>query len=91
MLGLTASWLPADWPIAWEMGVLALVGGGVLPVNAMLGKIIPFMIWMHLRRRVPRHRAAAGHANVDRRAAAALARALAAARIAGVIAGAVAA
>lgn len=55
VLGLTASWLPADWPIAWEMGVLALVGGGVLPVNAMLGKIIPFMIWMHLRRRVPRH------------------------------------
>ena len=55
VLGLTASWLPADWPVAWEMGVLALVGGGVLPVNAMLGKIIPFMIWMHLRRRVPRH------------------------------------
>ena len=55
VLGLTASWLPADWPIGWEMGVLALVGGGVLPVNAMLGKIIPFMIWMHLRRRVPRH------------------------------------
>ena len=27
----------------------------MLPVNAMLGKIIPFMIWMHLRRRVPRH------------------------------------
>jgi len=55
VLGLTTSWLPADWPVAWEMGVLALVGGGVLPVNAMLGKIIPFMIWMHLRRRVPRH------------------------------------
>nr|WP_311527919.1 hypothetical protein [uncultured Ralstonia sp.] len=55
MLGLAASWLPADWPIAWWMGVLALVGGGVLPVNAMLGKIIPFMVWMHLRRRVPRH------------------------------------
>ena len=54
-LGLIASWLPSGWPIAWEIGVLAVVGGGVLPVNAMLGKIIPFMIWMHLRRRVPRH------------------------------------
>lgn len=55
VLGLTARWLPADWPVAWWMGVLALVGGGVLPINAMLGKIIPFMVWMHLRRRVPRH------------------------------------
>lgn len=55
VLGLTAHWLPADWPVAWWMGVLALVGGGVLPINAMLGKIIPFMVWMHLRRRVPRH------------------------------------
>lgn len=55
VLGQTAHWLPADWPVAWWMGVLALVGGGVLPVNAMLGKIIPFMVWMHLRRRVPRH------------------------------------
>lgn len=54
-LGLAAHWLPADWPVAWWMGVLALVGGGVLPINAMLGKIIPFMVWMHLRRRVPRH------------------------------------
>lgn len=55
VLGLSASWLPANWPVAWWMGVLALVGGGVLPVNAMLGKIIPFMVWMHLRRRVPRY------------------------------------
>lgn len=55
VLGLLAHWLPAHWPIAWWMGALALVGGGVLPVNAMLGKIIPFMVWMHLRRRVPRH------------------------------------
>ncbi|WP_296226498.1 hypothetical protein [Ralstonia sp. UBA689] len=55
VLGLAARWLPTGWPVAWWMGVLALVGGGVLPINAMLGKIIPFMVWMHLRRRVPRH------------------------------------
>jgi hypothetical protein len=55
VLGLAARWVPTEWPVPWWMGVLALVGGGVLPVNAMLGKIIPFMVWMHLRRRVPRH------------------------------------
>ncbi|MBA9883147.1 hypothetical protein DEE44_12525 [Ralstonia pickettii] len=55
VLGIAARWLPAGWPVAWWMGVLALVGGGVLPINAMLGKIIPFMVWMHLRRLVPRH------------------------------------
>ncbi|CAJ0698192.1 hypothetical protein LMG19089_02037 [Ralstonia edaphis] len=55
VLGVSASWLPSGGPIAWEIGVLAVVGGGVLPANAMLGKIIPFMIWMHLRKRVPRH------------------------------------
>ncbi|MGE1005315.1 hypothetical protein [Ralstonia pseudosolanacearum] len=55
VLGLAAHWLPPDWPVAWWMGALALVGGGVLPVNAMLGKIVPFMVWMHLRRRVPKH------------------------------------
>ncbi len=58
---LTAVWslfgkrLPA--PVApmipWWIGVLALVGGGVLPVNAMLGKIVPFLVFMHLRRQIP--------------------------------------
>ncbi len=33
--------------------MLALVGGGVLPVNAMLGKIVPFLVWLHLRRLLP--------------------------------------
>ncbi len=37
----------------WWIGVLALVGGAVLPVNAMLGKIIPFLIFLHLRRQIP--------------------------------------
>ncbi len=37
----------------WWIGVLALVGGAVLPVNAMLGKIIPFLIFLHLRRQTP--------------------------------------
>lgn len=37
----------------WWIGVLALVGGAVLPVNAMLGKIIPFLVFLHLRRQIP--------------------------------------
>ncbi|QNM95141.1 hypothetical protein [Chitinimonas koreensis] len=53
LLGLAAPWLPAAWPLPWWIGVLALVGGGVLPVNAMLGKIIPFLAWLHLRKRLP--------------------------------------
>ncbi len=40
----------------WWIGVLALVGGAVLPVNAMLGKIIPFLIFLHLRRQIPARR-----------------------------------
>lgn len=40
-----------SWP--WWIGVLALVGGGVLPVTAMLGKIVPFLVWLHLRRMLP--------------------------------------
>ncbi|MFZ6747865.1 hypothetical protein [Undibacterium sp. Ren11W] len=39
--------------LPWWIGVLALVGGAVLPVNAMLGKIIPFLVFMHLRRQIP--------------------------------------
>jgi hypothetical protein len=53
LLGLLGGWLPKTWPLAWWMGVLALVGGAVLPVNAMLGKIIPFLAWLHLRKRLP--------------------------------------
>ena len=37
----------------WWIGVFALVGGAVLPVNAMLGKIIPFLVFLHLRRQIP--------------------------------------
>lgn len=39
--------------LPWWMGVLCLVGGAVMPVNAMLGKIIPFLIFLHLRRQTP--------------------------------------
>lgn len=39
--------------LPWWTGVLALVGGAVLPVNAMLGKIIPFLVFLHLRRQTP--------------------------------------
>lgn len=38
--------------ISWWIGVLALVGGAVFPVNAMLGKIIPFLVFLHLRRQI---------------------------------------
>lgn len=37
----------------WWIGVLGLVGGAVFPVNAMLGKIIPFLVFLHLRRQIP--------------------------------------
>jgi hypothetical protein len=37
----------------WWIGVMVLVGGAVLPVNAMLGKIIPFLVFLHLRRQIP--------------------------------------
>nr|WP_315466491.1 hypothetical protein [uncultured Undibacterium sp.] len=39
--------------LPWWMGVLCLVGGAVMPVNAMLGKIITFLIFLHLRRQTP--------------------------------------
>lgn len=39
--------------IPWWIGVLALVGGAVFPINAMLGKIIPFLVFLHLRRQIP--------------------------------------
>jgi hypothetical protein len=47
---LTPFWQQA---ILWWIGVLCLVGGAVMPVNAMLGKIIPFLIFLHLRRQIP--------------------------------------
>jgi hypothetical protein len=49
--GHLPSGLMAMFP--WWIGVLALVGGAVLPVNAMLGKIIPFLVFLHLRRQIP--------------------------------------
>lgn len=42
-----------DLPLAWWAGTMALVGVGVLPVTAMLGKIVPFLVWLHLRRLLP--------------------------------------
>ena len=44
---------PLMQALPWWIGVLALVGGAVLPVNAMLGKIIPFLVFLHLRRQIP--------------------------------------
>lgn len=38
--------------ISWWIGVLGLIGGAVFPVNAMLGKIIPFLVFLHLRRQI---------------------------------------
>ena len=55
MLSLFSSYLPASVKLIfpWWIGVLTLVGGAVLPVNAMLGKIIPFLVFMYLRRQTP--------------------------------------
>ncbi|WP_428717093.1 hypothetical protein [Undibacterium curvum] len=55
MLGLFSPYLPASVKLIfpWWIGVLTLVGGAVLPVNAMLGKIIPFLVFIHLRRQTP--------------------------------------
>ena len=49
---------PEHWhaTLSWWVGALALVGGGVLPVTAMLGKIVPFLVWLHLRRLLPPRR-----------------------------------
>lgn len=47
---LAANWGPL---LPWWIGVLCLVGGAVMPVNAMLGKIIPFLVFLHLRRQIP--------------------------------------
>lgn len=48
------AWLGVEMPSAlpWWIGVLALIGGAVFPVNAMLGKIIPFLVFLHLRRQI---------------------------------------
>lgn len=54
-LNLLGQYLPdaIQASLPWSIGVLALVGGAVLPVNAMLGKIIPFLVFLHLRRQIP--------------------------------------
>ena len=55
LLGELMGWEGAGMSSAfpWWIGVLALVGGAVFPVNAMLGKIIPFLVFLHLRRQIP--------------------------------------
>lgn len=52
---LAGACLPAGLAamLPWWTGVAALVGGAVLPLNAMLGKIIPFLVFLHLRRQTP--------------------------------------
>ena len=52
-LSLAAIALPTAVAIPWWIGCAVLVGCGVLPVTAMTGKIVPFLIWLHLRRRLP--------------------------------------
>lgn len=47
---ITPNWLSL---LPWWIGVFCLVGGAVMPINAMLGKIIPFLIFLHLRRQIP--------------------------------------
>ncbi|MBV1777446.1 hypothetical protein KSF73_17120 [Burkholderiaceae bacterium DAT-1] len=43
-----------DHPLTpWWTGTLILLGGALVPVNAMLGKIIPFLVFLHLRRLLP--------------------------------------
>ncbi|WMW81712.1 hypothetical protein RF679_05385 [Undibacterium cyanobacteriorum] len=37
----------------WMIGVLVLIGGAVLPMNAMIGKIVPFLVFLHVRRAIP--------------------------------------
>ncbi len=51
---LAPSSIPSTWleNLPWWIGVLVLVGGGVCAVNAMLGKIIPFLVFLHLRRAI---------------------------------------
>lgn len=52
VLALQCGWLNGNsW--SWIAGVLVLIGGVWLPVNAMLVKIIPFLVFLHLRRRLP--------------------------------------
>ena len=55
LMSFVADALPASLMacMPWWIGVLGLVGGAVLPVNAMLGKIIPFLVFLHLRRQIP--------------------------------------
>ncbi|MFZ6771313.1 hypothetical protein ACO0LB_01220 [Undibacterium sp. SXout7W] len=59
LMSVTSAYFPTYLPqsltacMPWWIGVLSLVGGAVLPVNAMLGKIIPFLVFLHLRRQIP--------------------------------------
>jgi len=56
-----ATLLPGGWaarvaPLA--VGVLYIVGFGTSVISGMLYKIVPFLVWLHLQRRLPRrHRA----------------------------------
>lgn len=51
-LAAVAQFHPAP-ALPWLIGVLTLIGCGALPVTAMLGKIVPFLVWLHLRRMLP--------------------------------------
>lgn len=53
LAGVAVAMPGVDLPLAWWAGTMALVGAGVLPVTAMLGKIVPFLAWLHLRRLLP--------------------------------------
>jgi hypothetical protein len=51
LLPLLPSAIAANAP--WWIGICVLVAGAVAPINAMLGKIIPFLVFLHLRRALP--------------------------------------
>jgi len=52
-LAMAAPLLHGVAALPWWIGTAVLVGCGVLPVTAMTGKIVPFVIWLHLRRGLP--------------------------------------
>ncbi|MEJ2687049.1 MAG: hypothetical protein P8124_07530 [Gammaproteobacteria bacterium] len=56
-LWVAAALLPDRWPAQvapLAVGMLYIVGFGTSVISGMLYKIVPFLVWLHLQRRVPR-------------------------------------
>lgn len=53
-----ALWLQANGPTLLLAGVLFMAGFALSVVNAMLYKIVPFLIWLHLQQRISANPAA---------------------------------